>query len=124
MFVGVLLCKGLVCRVVWRAMGGESVGEKIVAVLFPITGFVAIGFEHSIANWFFLPYGLALDHQHAVPVAGVARNLVAVTAGNIAGGTLLVAGVYWVAYLRGARGPAPGEPARSKGHDTSRGERG
>ena len=57
-------------------------------------------FEHSIANWFFLPFGLALDAGAMVTVAGAAWNLVWVTAGNIVGGTLLVAGVYWVAYLR------------------------
>jgi formate transporter len=100
-----VLCNALVCLAVWLAMGGRSVADKILAVLFPITAFVAMGFEHSIANWFFLPFGLALDTQHAVPVAGVVRNLVAVTAGNIVGGTLLVAGVYWVAYLRGGRVP-------------------
>ncbi|MBI2352350.1 MAG: formate/nitrite transporter family protein, partial [Deltaproteobacteria bacterium] len=85
------------------AMGGRSVADKILAILFPITAFVAIGFEHSIANWFFLPFGLALDKQGAVSVVGVARNLAAVSVGNIVGGTLLVAGVYWVAYLRGER---------------------
>jgi formate/nitrite transporter FocA (FNT family) len=84
-------------------MGGRSVADKILAILFPITAFVAIGFEHSIANWFFLPYGLALGGRGAVGAAGVARNLVAVSAGNLVGGTLLVAGVYWVAYLRGER---------------------
>ncbi len=98
-----VLCNALVCLAVWLAMGGRSVADKILAVLFPITAFVAIGFEHSIANWFFLPFGLALDTAGAVSVAGVARNLVAVSAGNIAGGTLLVAGVYWIAYLRGER---------------------
>ena len=98
-----LLCNALVCLAVWLAMGGRSVADKILAVLFPITAFVAMGFEHSIANWFFLPFGLALDGQGAVGAAGVARNLVAVTAGNIVGGTLLVAGVYWVTYLRGER---------------------
>jgi formate/nitrite transporter FocA (FNT family) len=61
-----------------------------------------MGFEHSIANWFFLPFGLALDREGVVAVGGVVRNLAAVTAGNIVGGSLLVAGVYWVAYLRGA----------------------
>jgi formate/nitrite transporter FocA (FNT family) len=79
------------------------VADKILAILFPITAFVAIGFEHSIANWFFLPFGLALDAQGAVSVVGVGRNIVAVSAGNMVGGTLLVAGVYWVAYLRGGR---------------------
>lgn len=101
-----VLCNALVCLAVWLAMGGRSVADKILAVLFPITAFVAMGFEHSIANWFFLPFGLALDRQGVVPIAGVVRNLVAVSAGNIAGGTLLVAGVYWVAYLRVGRASA------------------
>ncbi len=73
----------------------------ILAILFPITAFVTLGFEHSIANWFFLPFGIALDTGGSVPFLGAARNLVAATAGNLVGGTLLVAGVYWVAYLRG-----------------------
>ena len=98
-----VLCNMLVCLAVWLAMGGRSVTDKILAILFPITAFVAIGFEHSIANWFFLPYGFLIAPQGAVPLAGIATNLAAVTAGNIVGGTLLVAGVYWVAYLRGTR---------------------
>jgi formate/nitrite transporter len=97
-----VLCNALVCLAVWLAMGGRSVTDKILAILFPITAFVAVGFEHSIANWFFLPYGLVLDSSGAVPFLGAARNLIVVTGGNIAGGTLLVAGVYWLAYLRGA----------------------
>jgi formate/nitrite transporter len=98
-----ILCNALVCMAVWLAMGGRSVADKILAILFPITAFVAIGLEHSIANWFFLPYGLALDGDNLVSWPGACRNLVFVTAGNIVGGTLLVAGVYWVAYLRGQR---------------------
>lgn len=95
-----VLCNALVCLAVWLAIGARSVTDKILAVLFPITAFVAIGFEHSIANWFFFPYGLAIDAQRAISTTGVGRNLAAVTAGNVAGGTLLVASVYWVAYLR------------------------
>lgn len=98
-----VLCNALVCLAIWLAMGGRSVMDKIWAILFPITAFVVLGLEHSIANWFFLPYGLLLDQQSAIPVYGVVANLIAVTAGNIIGGTLLVAGVYWVAYLRGER---------------------
>ena len=98
-----VLCNMLVCLAVWLAMGGRSVTDKILAILFPITAFVAIGFEHSIANWFFLPYGFLIAPHGAVPLAGIATNLAAVTAGNVVGGTLLVAGVYWVAYLRGTR---------------------
>lgn len=98
-----ILCNVLVCLAIWLATGARSVTDKILAVLFPIAAFVAIGFEHSIANWFFLPFGLALDGQGAVSIFGVARNIVMVSAGNIVGGTLLVAGAYWLAYLRGER---------------------
>jgi formate/nitrite transporter FocA (FNT family) len=63
-----------------------------------------MGFEHSIANGFFLPYAMMLAPVGALPVESIARNLVAATLGNIVGGTLLVAGVYWVAYLRKGRG--------------------
>jgi formate transporter len=98
-----VMCNALVCLAVWLTMSGRTVADKILAILFPITAFVAIGFEHSIANWFFLPLGLALDRQGMVSLAGVVSNLVASTAGNIVGGTLLVAGVYWVAYLRTTR---------------------
>ncbi len=96
-----ILCNALVCLAVWLAMGGHSVTDKILAVIFPITAFVAIGLEHSIANWFFLPWGIALAGGQTIPLDGAARNLAFVTAGNIVGGTLLVAGVYWIAYLRG-----------------------
>jgi formate transporter len=98
-----VLCNALVCLAVWLAIGARSVTDKILAILFPITAFVAIGLEHSIANWFFLPFGLAVDAHGTVSVTGVAGNIAAVTAGNVAGGTLLVAGVYWLAYLRGER---------------------
>ena len=78
-------------------------------LFFPITAFVACGFEHSIANWFFLPWAW-MGGGTAAPgtLAGAARNLAVVTAGNVVGGTLLVAGVYWVAYLR------PGGPSRGR----------
>lgn len=98
-----VLCNALVCLAVWLAIGARSVTDKILAIVFPITAFVAIGLEHSIANWFLLPLGLALDTHGVVSLAGAGRNIVAVTAGNLAGGTLLVAGVYWIAYLRGER---------------------
>lgn len=94
-----ILCNALVCLAVWLAMGGRSVTDKILAILFPVTAFVALGFEHSIANWFFLPYGYLLDPE-AVAMTGAWMNLLAVTLGNLVGGSLLVAGVYWSAYLR------------------------
>jgi len=83
--------------------------------VWPIAGFVALGFEHSIANMYFIPLGLILKSQPALAAAaadgGVALdqltatafigNLIPVTLGNIIGGTLLVAGIYWFVYLRG-----------------------
>jgi formate/nitrite transporter len=104
-----VLCNALVCLAIWLAMGGRSVTDKILAIIFPIAAFVTMGFEHSIANWFFLPYGVILDVDGTVAVSSALRNLVSVTAGNIVGGTLLVAGVYWVAYLRSERRGSPRE---------------
>jgi len=98
-----VLCNALVCLAVWLAMGGRTVTDKVLAIVFPITAFVAIGLEHSIANWFFLPYGLAFVEGPNVFVDS-ALNLVAVTAGNIVGGTVLVGGIYWLAYRRGSPG--------------------
>jgi formate/nitrite transporter len=101
-----VLCNALVCLAVWLAMAGRGVADKILAIVFPISAFAAIGFEHSIANLFFLPYALWLDGLTSSPLLlGSLWNLISVTGGNIVGGTLLVAGVYWLAYLRGgARG--------------------
>lgn len=98
-----VLGNALVCLAVWLAIGARSVTDRILAILFPITAFVAIGFEHSIANWFFLPFGFALETRDTLDLGGAVKNLVAVTVGNVVGGTLLVAGVYWVAYLRRKR---------------------
>lgn len=96
-----VLCNVLVCLAVWLAMGGHSVTDKILAIMLPVAAFVTMGLEHSIANWFFLPYGLLLDQGGSVTLAASLHNLLVVTAGNIVGGTLLVAGIYWLAYLRG-----------------------
>lgn len=96
-----ILCNALVCLGVWLAMGGRSTMDKILAIIFPVTAFVAIGFEHSIANWFFLPYGYLLGAPGGVSMSGVLQNIGVVTVGNIIGGTLMVAGVYYMAYLRG-----------------------
>jgi formate transporter len=104
-----VLCNGLVCLAVWLAMGGRSVADKVLAIVFPITAFVTMGFEHSIANLFFLPYALALSgFGDAQLLAGSVRNLLVVTGGNILGGTVLVAGVYWLAYLRPGAGADAG----------------
>jgi len=106
-FLGVL-CNILVCMAVWMALAGRSVVDKFVAILFPISAFVAAGLEHSIANMYFFPlaillkwHGLALPPGgDAITVAGMLGNLAPVIAGNIVGGSVLVALVYWVIYLR------------------------
>jgi formate transporter len=106
-FLGVL-CNILVCMAVWMALAGRSVVDKFIAILFPISAFVAAGFEHSIANMYFFPMALLLKwHGLALPaggdaitVAGMFGNLGPVIAGNIIGGSVLVAMVYWVIYLR------------------------
>lgn len=102
-----LLCNALVCLAVWLCMGGRSVTDKVLAVIFPVAAFVAIGFEHSIANWFILPLAALVGGSGSVPAGGAAANLVFVTLGNIAGGTLLVAAVYWQAYSRGGGRSGP-----------------
>jgi len=93
-----VLCNVLVCMAVWMALAGRSVTDKVMAIVFPITAFVAAGFEHSIANMYFFPLAIALG----APLDGgdLLRNLLPVIAGNIVGGSVLVALVYWVIYLR------------------------
>ena len=113
-FKGVL-CNVLVCLAVWLAMAGRSVTDKILAIVFPISAFVAAGFEHSVANMYFIPLGiflndLAASGALAADVApswvGFARNLVPVTLGNLVGGAGMVGLVYWIIYRRGERAGA------------------
>jgi formate transporter len=99
-----VLCNVLVCMAVWMALAGRSVADKVIAVVFPVTAFVAAGFEHSIANMYFFPIAMLLGAP--LGAADVAHNLLPVLAGNIVGGSVLVAGVYWAIYLRPA-GAAP-----------------
>ncbi|MDO8356645.1 MAG: formate/nitrite transporter family protein [Nitrospirota bacterium] len=98
-----VLCNVLVCLAVWLCMGARSVTDKILAILLPISAFVACGFEHSVANMFFLPVGIVLAAGGPAPlsVLGALSNLLLVTIGNIFGGTILVALIYWFVYLRG-----------------------
>jgi formate transporter len=114
-----VLCNILVCMAVWMTLAGRSVVDRFVAIVFPISAFVAAGFEHSIANMYFFPLALLLKwHGLALPpggdaitVAGMLGNLAPVIAGNIVGGSVLVALVYWVIYLRDR--PPGGEAPRS-----------
>ena len=95
-----ILCNILVCLAVWMGFAGKTVCDKLAATALPVCAFVALGFEHSIANLFFLPLGLMLEAASGaagITVTGVAMNLVCVTVGNIVGG-VLVAIAYWTAY--------------------------
>ncbi len=116
-----VMCNALVCLAVWLTYSARSAVDKIVAIIFPITAFVAAGFEHSIANMYFIPSGLFIkmfDPEFANSAAAAVQagtkfsldsltwkafflnNLLPVTIGNIIGGAVLVAIVYWFVYLR------------------------
>ena len=101
-FFSGVMCNVLVCTAVWVALAGRSVTDKLVAIVLPISAFVAAGFEHSIANMYLIPMGMLLQAQAGEPVrlAGLAQNLVPVIAGNLVGGSVLVALVYHVIYVR------------------------
>ncbi len=112
-----ILCNILVCLAVWLCFSAKDVTGKIMAILFPVTAFVAAGFEHSIANMYYVPLGILLKNfgepgfwslVNASPEQFVSinlynfllHNLLPVTIGNILGGAGLVGGVYWFVYLK------------------------
>lgn len=117
-FKGVL-CNALVCLAVWLCFAARTVVDRIFCIIFPISAFVNMGFEHCVANMFFIPMGMlaVMDPEiiaaaHLAPevtanlnIGGFIGNLAAVTLGNIFGGTVLVAGMYYVVYMRGQRRP-------------------
>lgn len=111
-FLGTL-CNILVCLAVWLTFSARSTIDKIAAIIFPITAFVAAGFEHSIANMYFIPIGLLIKNfdptfvtASGLDISGLTwgafllKNLLPVTLGNIIGGSLFVAAVYWAVFLR------------------------
>ena len=117
LFFLAILCNVLVCLAVWMSFGAHNTTDKIFAVVPPIAAFVAAGFEHSVANLYFLPYGLLIkegaapsfwsvigqttDSYAALNVAGALHNIAVSTIGNLIGGSLMVGAVYWFVYLRG-----------------------
>ncbi|MCW8859540.1 MAG: formate/nitrite transporter family protein [Deltaproteobacteria bacterium] len=105
-----ILCNILVCLAVWMALAGRSVIDKAIAIIFPISAFVAAGFEHSIANMYFIPMGILLKltgqstfQADAVTWVGFLHNIVPVILGNIVGGSILVGLVYFIIYRRGTK---------------------
>jgi formate/nitrite transporter len=108
-----ILCNILVCLAVWLTFSARSTVDKIAAIIFPVTAFVAAGFEHSVANMYFIPIGLVIkqfDPSFAADTglnlskltwqAFFLRNLLPVTIGNILGGSIFVAAIYWLIFLR------------------------
>jgi formate transporter FocA len=112
-----IACNALVCMAVWLCFSARTTTDKILSIIFPITGFVAAGFEHSVANMYFIPMGLfvksgagetfwntigknASDYATLTWGKFIFSNLVPVTIGNIIGGTGMVGLVYWFIYLR------------------------
>lgn len=119
-----ILCNGLVCLAVWLSYSARSTTDRVLAIVPPISAFVAAGFEHSIANMYFIPIGLlikqfapasfwttigqsAADYPQLTWPAFVINNLLPVTIGNIIGGAVLVGAVYWFLYLRPVMIPPP-----------------
>jgi formate/nitrite transporter len=132
-----IMCNALVCLAVWLTYSARSTTDRILAIIPPITAFVAAGFEHSVANMYFIPLGLFIKsaapdsfwsaiHKTAADYSDLtwgnlfANNLVPVTIGNIIGGALLVGAMYWFIYLRdqadhaGAPQPGPGTSEAEK----------
>lgn len=103
-FVRGILCNVLVCMAVWMTLAGRSVTDKFVALVLPVSAFVAAGFEHSIANMYLFPLAFMLQASagHTPDLAALGRNLAPVIAGNLVGGSVLVALVYHVIYRRAA----------------------
>jgi len=112
-----IMCNALVCLAVWLCTSARSTTDKILAIIFPITAFVAAGFEHSVANMYFIPVGLfikdfagsgfwgaigktAADFGNLTWGAFFLKNLLPVTIGNIIGGAGFVGLAYWFIYLR------------------------
>jgi len=113
-FTRAIVCNWLVCLAVWLAVASKDVVGKIFAIYFPIMAFVASGYEHSIANMYFVPIGILLKNNAAVVTAAgltdklanltwggfFVNNLIPVTLGNIVGGAFFVSVLYWAVYLK------------------------
>jgi formate transporter len=116
LFFLAVLCNVLVCLAVWMSFGARSISDKVVVIIPPIAAFVAAGFEHSVANLYFLPYGLAIKawagpefwtaigqtpaSYPGLTVGDALHNIAIATIGNLVGGSLMVGAVYWFVYLR------------------------
>ena len=100
-FIREILCNALVCLAVWLCFTARSVTDKILAIVFPVTAFVALGFEHSIANAYLIPVGFLAGATN-ISFVSFAESMLFVTLGNVVGGSLFVGLIYWVIYGRHA----------------------
>jgi formate/nitrite transporter len=98
-FFRAIMCNWLVCLAVWLALAAHDVVGKIFGIFFPIMAFVASGFEHSIANMYFIPIGMTLDSS-LITWGGFIKNLIPVTLGNIVGGAFFVGTLYWLVFRK------------------------
>ena len=104
-----ILCNVLVCIAVWAAMSSEQVSGKILALYPPVAIFILCGFEHCIANMFYIPTGLLIMREYGLTAEGLTmgsflfNNLIPATIGNMIGGMLVIGGGYWLVYLRGTK---------------------
>jgi len=104
LFTRGILCNALVCLAVWLSVSSHTVSGKILAILFPISAFVALGFEHSVANMYLFSL-VIIDGGGSASWWDLANNLLVVTAGNIIGGSVLVGLVYWLCYIKKSPDP-------------------
>ncbi len=104
-----IMCNILVCLAVWMGFAARTVVDRFLCAALPVTAFVACGFEHCVANMFFIPMGMAAASAgmaaegfdaSALALSGTLSNLSAATLGNVVGGALLFAGLYWLAYRK------------------------
>ena len=98
-FLRAIGCNWLVCLAIWLALAATSVSGKILGIVFPITAFVALGFDHVVANMFFLPAAIFV-HAPGITLTNTTLNLIFAFLGNMVGAGLFVAGAYWYLYLR------------------------
>ena len=107
-------CNFLVCLAVWMAFAGKTVIDKIFTTIFPVMAFVALGFEHCVANMYFLPMGVIASQSgfSAAPLSWLdaAYNIVIATIGNTVGGAIFVGLLYWFAYRKAGAPDAPDAP--------------
>ena len=92
-----ILCNILVCLAVYIGFAGKTVVDKVIGIILPIAGFVACGYEHCVANMFFLPAGMIVD-PNSVDMMGILWNLSASIPGNIIGGVIFISLIYWKIY--------------------------